>query len=756
LKRIIRSIESLWRGTPDSAIAAAMLGSAGVTANFTAARAARDTIFLSYRDVTSLPAMVVAASVLAILIAGTSSRMMQRLPPSVFVPAVFAINGALLVALWGVIVVAPEAGASLVYVQISGVGPILGSGFWLVATERFDPHTAKRRFGEITAAGTLGGLVGGLATERLATTLGLLATLPFLAALSLFCAIQVRALAGPIAAGGGARARRSPERANEQGRSGWRVLAGAPYLRRLAAVVLLGTIGAAMIDYIFKAQAVAALGRGEALMRFFAVYYAAVSLVTFVLQTSASRLALEKLGLASTTSAPSVALLLGCVGTWLAPGLASTTVARGAETAFRGSLFRAGYELFYTPIPAVEKRAAKSVIDVGFGRMGDVIGGSVLRALLLLPAGLQHDAMLAVGIAAAFGALAAASRLGGSYIDTLERNLLDRAVELDLHEPEDLTTRTAMMRTFTAKRSRRLLVDSGTAGAGPQRDHEDPDDELDTDLARLLALQSRDPDRIRRALGSEPLSPTLIPLTIALLGWDRLAGAAASALKRVAAAHTGQLVDALVDPATDFAARRRLARVLSACPSQRAADGLMMGLGDSRFEVRYWCARSLAAIAQKNSLIGIDHDAVLDVIGRETAVGRPIWEAQRLLDSPDEHDGAPGTSFVDEIVEDRASRSLAHVFTLLSLILPAEPLRIAFQGLHTDDAGLRGTALEYLEGVIPSSVRTQLWPFLEEDQRAPLPARSGRPREEVLADLLRSNQSIAMNLAQLKQRDGKP
>ena len=53
---------------------------------------------------------------------------------------------------------------------------------------------------------------------------------------------------------------------------------------------------------------------------------------------------------------------------------------RSAESVFRGSLFRTGYEIFYTPIPADEKRAAKSIIDVGFDRLGDAIGGEPHRA----------------------------------------------------------------------------------------------------------------------------------------------------------------------------------------------------------------------------------------------------------------------------------------------------------------------------------------------------------------------------------------
>ena len=39
--------------------------------------------------------------------------------------------------------------------------------------------------------------------------------------------------------------------------------------------------------------------------------------------------------------------------------MTSVTIARGGEAVFRGSLFRSGYEVFYTPIPPKEKRAAK-------------------------------------------------------------------------------------------------------------------------------------------------------------------------------------------------------------------------------------------------------------------------------------------------------------------------------------------------------------------------------------------------------------
>jgi len=64
------------------------------------------------------------------------------------------------------------------------------------------------------------------------------------------------------------------------------------------------------------------------------------------------------------------------------------------------------------------------------------------------------------------------------------------------------------------------------------------------------------------------MAATLVAHVIPLLAWDPVADDAVKALRRVAERHVGELVDALVDPAQDFAIRRRLPRVLVACQSQ--------------------------------------------------------------------------------------------------------------------------------------------------------------------------------------------
>src|SRR5262245_46739605 len=128
-------------------MAMAMIGAAAVTAQIVSGKATRDALFLTSLDYTALPTMLVVTSVVSILLVALNTRAARRLSPSVLVPAMFAVSGLLFLVEWLVRPLAPAVTAMAVYLHISCAGPLLGSGFWLVSTERFDPRTAKQWFG---------------------------------------------------------------------------------------------------------------------------------------------------------------------------------------------------------------------------------------------------------------------------------------------------------------------------------------------------------------------------------------------------------------------------------------------------------------------------------------------------------------------------------------------------------------------------------------------------------------------------------
>ncbi|MGE3176225.1 MAG: hypothetical protein AB7O32_02045, partial [Vicinamibacterales bacterium] len=345
----------------------AMLCAAAVTAEFVGGKATRDALFLTALGPAALPAMLVVTALTSIALVAAYVRVSHCINPARLVPLSFVGSGVLFLLEWAVRSAWPEATAVVVYLHVSGAGPLLASGFWLIASERFDPSTAKARFGQIAGAGTFGGLLGALLSERVAATIGAPPMLLFLGALQFIAAYLVAMLA---------RKRVRVDNSALSSRPGPAVKCGvraateAPHLRDLMALVLLGTTSAALLEYLFKVRAVETLGSGDALLRFFAVYYAFTSLTSFVLQVAGSGAVLERFGLALTTSAPSIAVLAGSVASLVAPGFGGLVVARASESILRGSWFRAGYELFFTPLPVEEKRIAKPVIDVGLDRLG--------------------------------------------------------------------------------------------------------------------------------------------------------------------------------------------------------------------------------------------------------------------------------------------------------------------------------------------------------------------------------------------------
>jgi len=248
------------------------------------------------------------------------------------------------------------------------------------------------------------------------------------------------------------------------------------------------------------------------------------------------------------------------------------------------------------------------------------------------------------------------------------------------------------------------------------------------------------------ALEAGPLPASLVQHVVPLLAWDDVARKAIDALRQAGPVGVEHLVERLLDPGEDFTIRRRIPLVLATYKDRAAMEGLIAALTDRRFEVRYRAGRALAHLAEVDPSLAMKREAAFQAVLREVASGAGVWESRSLLDRMDDESWSP---VMDEFVRDRANRSLEHVFTLLALALPRQPLRIAFRGLHTDDPLLRGTALEYLESALPPEIRRPLWPYLEDNR----PKRPGAtpPAPEALRALLQSSESIVLRLEDLKR-----
>ena len=664
---------------------AAAVGAALLIAQQVAARAVRDALFLSSFEVRSLPFVMMASALLALAGAQVLSRALGRHSPARVVPAAALLSAALLVAEWALSLAWPRAAAVAVYLHVAAFGGALVSGFWSLVNERFDPYTARRVVGRIGTGASAGGVAGGLVAWAASQVLSVSSTLLLLAALNVGAAIVLQRGRGPIVAAAGA-GRDGPGAAVS-------LLARSAYLRDIALLVALGAFVEAIVDFLFKAEAAGRFAGGGALLSVFALFHAAMSVLGLLMQATLARVGLQRLGIAGTLALrPALTAASAMLGA-VAPRFDTATLARGAHESLTNSLFRSSYELLYTPLPEGEKRRVKALVDVAVDKAGALVGsGLVALALLLLPGG-ASPALFALAALGSLVTLALSRRIHLGYVHTLELSLLAGRVRLDPDDVVDSATQLTLAQTGLIERETLLWQIEGLRGqasdvTGPA--HAPPlpvappppagtaaaPEPL---LEALEAIRSGDPRRVRAALSAHPEpGPLLVAATLPLLAKDETFPDVLRALRRAAPRVTGQLLDALLDRDRDPVVRRRVPRVLKACPTPRAVEGLVVALDEPIFEIRAAAAAALAAIHERSSASRVPREHVFERVRRELDSGEPV------------------------------DRQLPHLFALLSLTVERQPLQIAWAGARSDDRRLRGTALEYLSNVVPEDVFPRL------------------------------------------------
>jgi hypothetical protein len=711
------------RGTARLATVGALI----VVASFVASKAARDAILLSHFNVKMLPIFIAISAVISLPIIIAAGKLMTRYGPHRLVPVLNLASALFALGEWLLLQRFPRPVAVVVFFHFATAGAVLVSGFWSIVNERFDVQSAKRHIGRIGIGATLGGIFGGVIAERTAVHLSPDKILLVLAGLQLVCAVMLYLF--------GRTARREAVVSEEDTWLAFRVVTRSRLLRNVGGIVVLVAIAGGVIDYVFKADIVAAASR-DGLLRSLAIFYTVTNILTSVVQIVACGPLITRLGVPKSVGTLPVMLTATGLFALAVPVPLAAAIARGAELVTRNSVFRAGYELLYAPLPEEHKRPTKVVLDVGADRIGDVLGAQLVGSIVYLMAEPRSALLIAMIITGALTVLLAI-RLPRSYRQALEDSLLARANEQAADarpsEPEpwitldglpsfgqasDIAPLSLRIRDRPARRKRPPPEAAGPPAAGPPAAPAAP--AHDGGAGAVADLRSQDPERIRRALAG--LTPELAAYAVDLVGRDEVASDTLAALAALAPRCTGLLVDALLDQERPVTVRRRLPGVLLSGEPGLAGWGLWRALLDPSFDVRYRAGAVLARMCADGQLGPIAADDVFKIVRRELMTDAERLVSRRILD--DLVTAAEQRSEDDPVLQ-RAGTGLEHVFTLLGLALPAEPLRIALHAVQTDDPELRGTALEYLESILPPDVRAQLWPLLEGEPGLPaIPATS--------------------------------
>ena len=691
---------------------AAILTATVMIAHHVAGKATRDALFLTLFNVELLPRMMMVSAFLSVVAVLSMSRLMTRLGPAWLVPRIFMTSGILFSIEWLLMDYLPSAIAIVLYLHVTVLGAILISGFWSVINERFDPYTAKRKIARLAAAATLGGLLGGLAAKTVAGASDLHAVLMMLGIMHLFCALTLAVVT------------RGEQRHAQQGKAVGFILAplkNNTLIRRMAIVVVLIAIIVALLDYLMKSMAASTLSDDQ-LINFFSYFYMAVGLGGFLLQGLVGDKALRRFGIGGTMAVLPLVVMAGGLFAIAIRQLITVALLRGGTSLLVNSFFRAGSEAVYTPVPAAEKRTSKILIDVGVERTGEMIGSLLVMVILLVPVA-TGNILLITSILLAALTLFVIYMLHQGYVQQLAENLRNGTLQADDIKVMDATTRHTIALTQTALERDTLLREISLSRQGEQPAANPgqpvpPAESGDPTVQAIVDLRSQDPSRISRVLIGQALTPALLPHVIPLLAEQRVLRDVFRSIRPQVSTATGQLVDALLDHRQYAVIRRRLPLVLSQADNQRAVDGLLEGLADTDRDVRYRCGQALRKISENHPQLRIPKEILMKIVEREVgAMGQH---------EPDRETSGTDTGRTG------GHDPLSHVFNLLGLVYGPDVFELCYQALGSGNRALSGTALEYLDNLLPPALRTALWPHIASGQAAP---KSNRPIQEMATEL---------------------
>jgi hypothetical protein len=703
------------------ALAFALIAATTMIAQQVAGKATRDALFLSNFDVTNLPKVVIAAAIASIAGVLLMSRLLSVISPIKLIPVVFGLSSLLYIGEWFLLDYRPGITSIALYLHMAVFGAILISGFWSIINERFDPHSAKQRVARIAAAAALGGVIGGVLASEVAKSMDVRAVLLFLSGLHFICMVTVRCIGAPT--------RTIPIDNAVRTRSPFTVISQTHYRQWMAARMVLVAVMAALVDYAFKSEASAHFKDSESLVAFFGSFYASIGVLGFILQSLLGRRILQRYGIGMTIAIlPFTIAIFGVVGVAFTHLWTMVTL-RGGQAIFTNSLFRSAFELLYTPLPPHKKRPTKTIIDVASDRLGDLIGSGLLLLLLFIAPNLPTAVVATCAVVVASLALYVVVRLNRGYINQLARSLRKGVVRIDEDDIVDATTQEILAES-SAYSERKFLQSKIEALAHPDGEEDIDEDTSITDEAGRVALiisdlTSGDTRRIRRALGNPDLDVSVAHYMIPLLSNNEMTLEARSELRWLVTRIPGQLTDALLNPDLPLLVRQRLPGVLEASHSPRSIAGLLLGMVDETFNVRYSCARVLVRMRQRNPHIVIPRQQVYDAISNELQASPEDWEGRDMELKMD-------YATDEEDVNPEFNRGLEHVFTLLALTLDPDAVRLSMQAAFSKDLNLRGTALEYLENVLPGYLYNELLKHLGE---APQGSRSTRTLGDIVNEL---------------------
>ena len=401
-------------------------------ASSVASKAARDALFLDRYRAIDLPYVDIAIAVLVGLAAslyiwlGHRTNLRNLLVGSL---VFFALNSLFF---WGwAAVAAYESGALfiVIYVWVGVFSVLAPSQVWTLANYVMTTREAKRSFGFIGSGAILGWIVGGLATREGVSEFGTESVLGFVAVALFACAGIVIKIwrdrpdyVGNETPASGSAGERFPLSSSLQ------LVRESPYLRAIAALILISAMTTTIAGWQFKAIAKASVPGTDDLAMFFGTFNMVAGLMSLVLQLLLTGRVLRTVGVGPALFIVPTAMLMGAAGVWLLGTLVAAAALKASDQVLRYSIDKATVELLYLPVPASHTFRVKSFIDTVVYRFGDAMGGMmVLLFAAVLGWSPIHVSVITMAFVVVWVCVAYAARR--QYVENLRESIHQHRVD---------------------------------------------------------------------------------------------------------------------------------------------------------------------------------------------------------------------------------------------------------------------------------------------------------------------------------------
>ncbi len=339
----------------------------------------------------------------------------SRYPRRQFLPWVYLFFISNILIFWAVFSIAidNESGhvwlGRVFFVWLSVFNLYVVSVFWSFMADIYTREQGRRLFGIITAGGSIGALLGGIATSILVVKIGFQNLLPIAAGLLLiavFCITRLRKWVEQSHVDDVAETAASQKPLGGNPFSGITHVLSSKYFGGIAtSSIIASLLGTAL--YMFMAQMVEdSIPSADEQTRFFSNINIATNVLALVGQSLVVRHLVHRFNIGVSMSLLPIASVAGFILLAIEPTLAMVAIVTVIRRGLGFGFSKPTTDMLYSVVTPEEKYKSKNFIDTAVYRFGDLIGTWSVKGLIVVGLSTPLISIAMLPFAAVWGAVA--------------------------------------------------------------------------------------------------------------------------------------------------------------------------------------------------------------------------------------------------------------------------------------------------------------------------------------------------------------